>query len=161
MAPHQNMLETGTDISFEVQLNWLCKHKGILWADDVEGTINVATPEVFGGEGNEWSPEHLFLGSLSSCFMSTYLNYAKKIGCDINRLTCSTQGTVELINGKYEFIKLDVFPMVYVSNEEHLESARLALEKAEKYCLTCNSVKGEVVFHGNVFQEPQALYWIQ
>lgn len=66
-------------ISFQVELNWLSKQKGILSAKDVSVTMHVATPVTFGGEGKEWSPEHLFLGSISSCFMTTYLAFAKQV----------------------------------------------------------------------------------
>ena len=45
---------------FEVQLNWLADTRGILSAKDVNGTFHVATPPEFGGEGNPWTPEHLF-----------------------------------------------------------------------------------------------------
>ena len=37
---------------FEVQLNWLTGKRGIIAAKDAEGTLHVATPPKFGGEGN-------------------------------------------------------------------------------------------------------------
>ena len=64
---------------FEVQLNWLTGTRGVLSAMDAEGTVRVGTPPEFGGSGKPWSPEHLFLSSVSSCFMSTYIVFAKKI----------------------------------------------------------------------------------
>lgn len=70
--------KTDKQFLFEVKLNWQEKNRGILSAVDADGTIDVATPPEFGGEGNPWSPEHLFLSAVSSCFMTTYLAFAKK-----------------------------------------------------------------------------------
>jgi len=61
--------KTTKQFFFEVQLNWLEGKRGILSAKDTPGTIHVATPLEFGGEGKPWTPEHLFLSSISSCFM--------------------------------------------------------------------------------------------
>ena len=54
---------------FEVQLKWEEGRKGMLSANDVKGTIEVATaPEFAGGVPDIWSPEHLFLSSLKQLF---------------------------------------------------------------------------------------------
>ena len=84
---------------FEVQLNWLADTRGILSAKDANGTIHVATPPEFGGEGKPWTPEHLFLSSISSCFMTTYLAFAKKLHFDISHFGCDTIGQIEIIMG--------------------------------------------------------------
>ena len=44
---------------FEIRLDWLELKRGILSATDVRDTLRVATPQTFGGAGEEWSPEHL------------------------------------------------------------------------------------------------------
>src|SRR4026209_2207837 len=61
--------KTSKHFAFEVSLNWLADTKGILSARDANGTIHIGTPPAFGGEGKPWTPEHLFLASISSCFM--------------------------------------------------------------------------------------------
>lgn len=137
---------------FEVSLNWLTKQKGILSADDAAGTIRVATPPVFGGEGRDWSPEHLFLGAVSSCFMTTYLAFAKKMGFDITRLECHVTGQIKLIEGRYQFTHIDVFPKVYVAEQSLTTKAGIALQKTQKYCLVSNSIKAEVIYHGEVLE---------
>jgi len=45
---------------FEVELNWWVKKRGFLSASSVNNTLHVATPQEFGGEDREWSPEQLF-----------------------------------------------------------------------------------------------------
>jgi organic hydroperoxide reductase OsmC/OhrA len=138
---------------FEAQLNWLSKHRGILTSHEVKDTIHVATPPVFGGEGHEWSPEHLFLGSLSSCFMSTYLLFAKKLAVDISRFECDIIGRVQLVEGKFQFTIIDIYPRIHVVNEESFAAARLALEKTQKYCLVSNSVSAELIYHPEILKD--------
>ncbi|HEY0678841.1 MAG TPA: OsmC family protein [Chitinophagaceae bacterium] len=157
----QHAQPVNKELLFEVQLNWLSKQKGVLWADDVDGTLHVATPVAFGGEGNEWSPEHLFLSSISSCFMTTFLVFAKKFQFDISRFECTASGKVELVEGRFQFTRVIIFPKIYVTDETKLEKAHTALQKAEKYCLIANSLKTEVICQGMILQTPQPQYSIQ
>ena len=138
---------------FQVELNWLSKQKGILSANDVRVTVHVATPATFGGEGKEWSPEHLFLSSISSCFMTTFLAFAKKLQFEITRYECNIIGQIELIEGKYQFTSINIFPNIYVADDSLKEDARLALLKTQKYCLVSNSIKAELIYHGEVFTD--------
>lgn len=135
---------------FEVELNWLVKKRGILSASNVNNTLHVATPQEFGGEGREWSPEHLFLSSISSCFMSTYLFFAKRLNFEITNLECSIIGQVELMDGNYQFTNIHLFPKIYVANEELRGKASLALQKAQKYCLVTNSIKTDIIYNSEV-----------
>jgi peroxiredoxin-like protein len=131
---------------FEVKLNWLHRSLGVLHARDIDGTIHVATPREFGGEGNEWSPEHLFLSSISSCFMTTFLMFSKKMEVNFTRFECNAVGQVGLVDGKYQFTQIVVFPKVFIPGESMRQTTEKALEKTEKYCLISNSIKAEVDF---------------
>lgn len=142
--------------SFSVQLNWQGDHKGILTALDVSDCIHVATPPAFAGDaGYVWSPEHLFLGALNSCFMTTFLAIAEKRRLAFSRFECNTTGEVELAEGHLVFTKIDVFPKVVVKNEEQKTLAAEVLLKAGKHCIVANSIKTEVNHHGEVLIEKQ------
>lgn len=143
-------VKDGKHFVFDVRLDWLEHQKGILTANDANGPVYVATPPAFGGEGREWSPEHLFLGSISSCFMSTYLYFAKKMNFSITHLECETFGQVELVEGKYSFTHITIFPIIYVSNGTLLEIADLAILKAQKHCLVSNAISIKVEYRGKV-----------
>lgn len=142
---------------FEVQLNWISEDKGVLSANDVKGILPVATPVAFGGKGNEWSPEHLLLGALSSCFMSTYLSFAKKYRFEIVRMECNATGSIEPVDGRLRFTRISVFPKVYIANSDVAGKAKLALEKAEEYCLVSNSISAKIECTGNVIEEDHLL----
>ncbi len=142
--------KTDKQFLFEVKLNWQENNKGILSASDAEGTIDVATPPEFGGEGKPWSPEHLFLSAISSCFMTTYLAFAKKMQFDISAFECNIIGQIEIVNGKYKFTRINVYPKIFVADESLKEKANIALEKTHKYCLISNSINAAIFYHSEI-----------
>ncbi|MFM9910293.1 MAG: OsmC family protein [Chitinophagaceae bacterium] len=142
--------KTDKQFFFEVQLNWLADTRGILSAKDASGTLHVATPPAFGGEGKPWTPEHLFLSSISSCFMTTYLSFAKKLQFEIAHFDCNAIGQIEIIEGKYKFTTINLYPKIYIGDETVREKAISAMEKTHKYCLISNSVNAQVIYHSEV-----------
>jgi peroxiredoxin-like protein len=142
--------KTDKQFLFEVKLNWKEKNKGILSASDADGTIDVAMPPEFGGEGKAWSPEHLFLSSISSCFMTTYLAFAKKLQFNISAFECNTIGQIEIVDGKYMFTLIHVYPKISVADETLKEKANAALEKTHKYCLISNSINAAIFYHPQI-----------
>lgn len=142
--------KTDKQFFFETQLNWLIGTRGILSANDAKGTIHVATPPAFGGEGKPWTPEHLFLSSISSSFMTTYLAFARKNQLDISHFECNIIGQIELIEGRYKFTNINLYPKVYIANEDLREKATLIMEKTHKYCLVSSSVNADIFYHSEV-----------
>ena len=143
---------------FEVQLNWQQGYKGILTANDVKDIIHVATPPEFGGNVPDmWSPEHLFLSSLSSCFMATYLAIAEKRKLAITDFECNVIGQIHLIEGHLEFTTIDLFPKIFVENEEMIPVANEVMMKAYKHCIVANSMKSKLIHHGQVLLEKRHL----
>jgi organic hydroperoxide reductase OsmC/OhrA len=143
---------------FATRLDWQEQQKGIFTANDVQGTIYVATPQLFGGTGQEWSPEHLFINAIAGCFMTTYLYFAGKLEFNISHFTCLTTGQIKLAGGRYEFTKIDLYPKIYVANELLMEKAQTALQKTEAYCLVSNSVKTNIVYHSEILKDPHPRY---
>jgi organic hydroperoxide reductase OsmC/OhrA len=110
----------------------------------------VSTPPEFGGPHGDWSPEHLFLSSVTSCFMSTYLVFVHKMKIDHTGFECTATGQVELVDGKYRFTYIHLYPRAFVGSDTDVEKAEVALEKAKKYCLISNSINAQIVQHPEV-----------
>lgn len=139
---------------FEVQLNWQHGRIGILTANDVRDIIKVATPPEFsGGVPDMWSPEHLFLSSLSSCFMTTYLSVAEKNKLTIAHFECSVIGQVELIEGHLEFTVINLFPKIYIEKQQDISLANDVLMQSYKHSIIANSIKPHLIHHGEVIVE--------
>jgi len=140
---------------YEVELNWLTNKSGIVHSRDVEGTIHVATPKQFGGEGKDWSPEHLFLNSICSCYMSTFISFSKKMNFEISRLDCSAIGQTERVDDKYKFTYINLYPEISVADQSLFDKVNLAVEKTQKYCLISNSINAIVIYHAEILIEPR------
>lgn len=127
------------EIRFNSRLDWLEKKRCLVTSDEVKDTIRIATPAVFGGEGNEWSPEHLFISAIAGCFMSTYLYFADKLEFETSHLICEARGKIELSDGKYVFTQIELYPKIFIANEAYRAKAQQALKKAISNSLVANS----------------------
>jgi len=140
---------------FEVELNWLINNSGIVHSREVNGNFQVSTPKQFGGEGKDWSPEHLFLSSICSCYMSTYISMSKKMNFNITRLDCSAIGQTERVDDKFKFTYINLYPEISIPDQSFFEAANLAAEKTRKYCLISNSINAEIIYHTEILIEPK------
>ncbi len=141
---------------FEVLLKRTSGTRGELTVSDVPQPIIVSTPSEFqGGEDGFWSPEHLFLSALSSCFMSTYLAIAKKKGLAVYGFECSTIGQINLVKSHLEFTLINLFPKIFVEKEKEIPLGNDILLKTYKQCLVSNSIKSKLVHHGEVLLKPR------
>jgi organic hydroperoxide reductase OsmC/OhrA len=118
-------------------------------------SLSVSTSPEFGGPEGEWSPEHLFLSSITSCFMSTYLVFVNKMKIENTGFECTATGQVEIVDGKYKFTYIHIYPKAFVGNDVDVERAKVAMEKAKKYCLISNSINAEIVQHPEVVTAKQ------
>ncbi len=136
---------------FETTIERFEGRRGTITASNVIDHINVATPPEFaGGIAGLWSPEQLFLGSLGSCMMATYLAIAEKKKLVVVDFKCNAIGLVQWVEGHLEFTKIDVYPKVFVKNEEDKELANEVLLKTYQHCIIANSVVSVLVHHGEV-----------
>jgi organic hydroperoxide reductase OsmC/OhrA len=142
---------------FEVELARTAGRKGMLTAKDVKGSIEITTaPEFKGGEPDIWTPEHLFLGSLSSGFMTTYLALAAKKELQIAHLTCGAIGQINLYESHLEFTTINLYPKIYIESETDTALANELLLTAYMHCIVANSVKPLLINHGEVLVQKPA-----
>jgi organic hydroperoxide reductase OsmC/OhrA len=142
-------LKNNKPIIFSTELSWSGDKIGIVGGPLLK-SFSVSTPPEFGGPEGEWSPEHLFLSSITSCFMSTYLSFVNKMKIENTGFECTATGQVEIVDGKYKFTYIHIYPKAFVGIEADVEKARIAMEKTKKYCLISNSVNAEIVQHPEV-----------
>jgi organic hydroperoxide reductase OsmC/OhrA len=142
-------LKNNKPIIFATDLYWSGDKLGIVSSPSLK-SFSVSTSPEFGGPDGEWSPEHLFLSSITSCFMSTYLVFVNKMKIENTGFECTATGQVEIVDGKYKFTYIHIYPKAFVGNDADMERAKVAMEKAKKYCLISNSVNAEIVQHSEV-----------
>jgi organic hydroperoxide reductase OsmC/OhrA len=143
---------------FEVKYTRTQKKKGVLSAPGVAIKIDMATAPVFkGGVPDTWTPEHMFLGALSSGYVTTYLAIAEKRNLAVKDISCGAIGQINLYESHLEFTAINLYPKVYIKTDENLELANEILLSAYAHCITANSVKALLINHGEVVVENAAV----
>jgi len=125
----------------------------VRWTGEKRGTmtvagkpsVEVATPPEFKGHEGIWSPEDLFVASVDSCIMTTFLAFAGRAGLAFERYESEAEGLLEFVDGRFIFTKIVVRPRVALRPGEDKGKAEEILHTAERNCLVSNSIRTEVV----------------
>jgi organic hydroperoxide reductase OsmC/OhrA len=105
--------------------------------------LRVASPPEFRGEAGVWTPEDLFVASANICTMTTFLSFAERRGIDLRSYTSSAQGTLELVDGTFQFTKILIRPVLGVPAQQVADATQV-MHEAHSKCLIANSMKCEV-----------------
>jgi peroxiredoxin-like protein len=133
-----------TPFYYETRVEWVGEKRGQLRSATLPD-LEVATPPEFRGHENTWSPEHLFVAAVNSCFMTTFLAIAEMSKLDFVSFDADAVGKLEKLDGQgYMVTEITVRPRLTIRRATDADRAARILEKAEKNCLISNSVKSIV-----------------
>ena len=129
--------------SYTNEVEWTGERRGDLSSPHLPDLEVDAPPEFKGHEG-VWTPEHLFVAAVNSCFMTTFLAIAENSKLEFVSFSADAKGKLEKLDGR-GFIMTEVVlrPKLRVCHARDVERAGRILEKAEKNCLISNSIKSE------------------
>jgi len=136
--------------SYRATAHWTQHKRGIVEGEAIPRTINFAAPPEFGGEPGLWTPEHLLLAAVSTCFVSTFRAVAENSRLEFSNLELAVEGTIEKQEGGFRFTKIVLRPVVTIAHEQEREKAGRLLEKAERVCLVSRSLTAAVVLEAKV-----------
>jgi organic hydroperoxide reductase OsmC/OhrA len=103
--------------------------------------LSSAPPAEFGGPGDRWSPETLFVAAVADCFILTFRAIASVSRFPWISLSCDVTGTVDRIDRVTQFTEIQVSARLQVPPGANEEQAHRLLVKAEDTCLVTNSLK--------------------
>ena len=103
--------------------------------------ISSAPPTEFGGPGDRWSPETLFVAAVAGCFVLTFRGIAGLSRFPWVSLECNVTGTVDRVDRVTQFTALQVRARLRVPSGANQDQALRLLTKAEEACLVTNSLK--------------------
>ena len=103
--------------------------------------IASAPPTEFGGPGDKWSPETLFVAAVADCFVLTFRGIAGVSRVPWLSLECRVTGTVDRVERVTQFTALEVRARLKVPAGANGDQAQRLLTKAEETCLVTNSLK--------------------
>jgi len=102
--------------------------------------LRAEAPRDFDGPGDAWSPEHLMLAAVESCFLLTLRSVARASKLEFTSLELAGQGTVDRKEGVTRFTEIILRPRLKVPAGTDMDRARRVLEKSEKTCLISASL---------------------
>src|SRR6266487_2761269 len=130
--------------SYATEVAWTGGRSGDLSAPDLPDLEVDAPPEFKGHEG-VWTPEHLFVAAVNSCFMTTFLAIAENSKLEFVSFSADAKGKLEKLDGQgFMMTEITLRPKLVIANSRDAERASRILEKAERNCLISNSVKAAI-----------------
>jgi organic hydroperoxide reductase OsmC/OhrA len=109
-------------------------------------TLTVGPPGDFPGGGDaDWSPEHLFLASVQSCTMLSFLAHCAHRAIGVRAYRSSAHGEVSRgeDGGRYAFQRVMMSVMARVE-DGRVDDARALTDRAERDCFISASITAEV-----------------
>ncbi len=140
---------------YPVSVRWEGERRGQASSPDGLPDLVVAAPPSFGGPAGVWSPEHLFVLSVATCCMTTFLAVAEASKLEVTAVECGGNGTLERGEDRRFWISTLVLrPRVTLVREEDRERGLRLIAKAESACLIHNSIRTQVTLESEVLVNP-------
>lgn len=119
-------------------------------ARDIPTTFDVSTPPEFGGPVGDWSPEHLYVASLSTCLMTTFQAIARISSIEVIEYEDEALGHLQRGEDKrYRMDTVTLRPRIVVPEGQRERAERL-VDKAEEACLISRSVNTNVIVQARI-----------
>jgi peroxiredoxin-like protein len=134
---------------YETEVEWTGEKRGVLRSPSLP-SIEVSPPPEFNGLEGVWTPEHLFVAAVNSCFMTTFLAIAELSRLEFVSFDCQSTGLLEKQESGYQITAVTLRPRLVVRNHANVERVWRILDKAERNCLISKSIKTIVRVQPNV-----------
>jgi uncharacterized OsmC-like protein len=84
------------------------------------------------------------------------MSISKKMGFVVSHFECNAIGQVELVEGKFRFTHINLYPKILIAGESLRQKAGLAAQKTQQYCLVTNSINATIIHHTEILIETHA-----
>lgn len=132
---------------FEVALRAPAGMPGFLSAESIPSELPVAPPVQFNGVPGYWSPEQLLLAAVSSCYMATFFSFVHKFRAEVKDFRCNVIGQAALEKGSYHFVRINIYPEIFLPDEKFRSACVKAAGYTQKHCLVANSLDCDIIYH--------------
>jgi len=130
---------------YEVILLWNSVIHGKLSSPKMPGKIEMAIPPEFPkGKKEKWTPEHLFIATISSSLMSTFLLVAENSKFEFISFESNAVGKIEKVDGKLVVTEITLKPKLTIPLSQNESRAKTVLKMSENACDISNSVKTKI-----------------
>jgi peroxiredoxin-like protein len=145
------------ELTFTTEVAWTEGRSGELRSQGLP-TLQVAAPPEFHGREDTWTPEHLYVGSVASCFMLTFVALAERAKLVWESFSVKAEGKLGDVEGRRQITEIVLTPTAVVSRFEDVGRAETLLVKAERSCFIAASIKSRVVVLPKVYHRQLPVY---
>jgi organic hydroperoxide reductase OsmC/OhrA len=159
---------------YETTANWIGARKGIVHHSSISPPVAFSAPPEFQAEAGIWTPEHMLVAAVASCFITTFRAIANISKFEAPALEVTVEGFVEKAEHStqrlgevppisqgaegiarkqdhgYSFTRVFVRPRLTAAKESDRDRGLRLLEKAERSCLVSRSLRNEIVLEPEV-----------
>lgn len=129
---------------FKTAIEYAGGKKGIL-SGAGKHHIEAGCSVEFGGKKEYWSPQHLFVGSVETCIITTFLWLLEKSRLRIESYRSVAAGKAQLRNKDFVFTEVEIKPVITMATEVAKEVIENLIIQAGKECMVSNSVNCPVI----------------
>lgn len=138
---------------YETEVEWKSGAEGSLSASGLL-PLDVGAPPEFEGRAGVWSPEHLFVAALNSCYMLTFLAVARFSKIEVVSFSSTATGKLEKgPAGRYQITEIVVKPCIAIASAGDLARMPRVLEKAKENCFVSNSINSAIKILPEIFHQ--------
>jgi organic hydroperoxide reductase OsmC/OhrA len=135
---------------YHIKIKWTKGKEGELSEPALPVIHTGIAPPFPGGVPDVWSPEQLFVASINSCLMTSFLTIAENSKLEFESFECSASGKLEKVEDKYMISEVVLKPLIKIKFEKDIDRTRRIILKAETICLISNSVKTQILLEPEV-----------
>jgi peroxiredoxin-like protein len=136
---------------YETEIEWTKEKEGQIKGPTLPA-VSVGAPPEFKGREGVWSPEHLFVASLNTCYMLTFLAIAENSKVPLVSFSSTAKGKLEKVAASnYQITEILVKPRVVIASANDLARMPRILEKAKENCFVSNSIKSAIKLEPEIF----------
>jgi peroxiredoxin-like protein len=146
------------EVTFAAEVAWSEGRSGELRSQDLP-TLEIGAPVEFKGRGDAWTPEHLYAGSVASCFMLTFLALAEHSKLELASLSIAAKAKLSNVDKTgYQITEVILTPTVVVTCAAAVQRVETLLLKAERSCFIAASIKSRVVVAPQIYHRQIPAY---
>lgn len=143
---------------FQARLSWERGGEGVTMGNHrVEWPgrppVDVSAAPQYKGDPSRTNPEELFVASLASCQLLTYLALAPRAGLSVVRYTDEAMGTLTMVDRKMRMARVVLRPRITIARGGDIAKARTLVETAHENCFIASSVACPVTVEADVSVE--------
>ncbi|MFC1695285.1 OsmC family protein [Pseudomonadota bacterium] len=113
-------------------------------------TLPSLAPAEFGGPGDLWSPETLFVAAVADCFILTFRAIARGSHFEWNSVKCEVDGILDRVDKVTRFTEFHVRVTLRVPEGTDVHKAERLVEKSDHVCLVTNSLTAETILTSDI-----------